>query len=66
MVSKSYTTPVRIVPAELTVDGETRDVYLVALLKLIVLPVSCILLFILFICSVISFNVSNLSDIIIS
>ena len=32
MVSKSYTTPVRIVPAELTVDGETRNVYLVALL----------------------------------
>ena len=32
MVSKSYTTPVRLVPAVLTVDGKERDVWLVALL----------------------------------
>lgn len=32
IVSKSYTTPVRLVPAVLTVDGEERDVWLVALL----------------------------------
>ena len=32
IVSKNYTTPIRIVPAVLTVDGAERDVYLVALL----------------------------------
>ncbi len=32
IVSKAYTTPLRIVPAVLTKDGESRNVYLVALL----------------------------------
>ena len=32
MVGKDFTTPIRIAPAKLTVDGETRDVYFIAML----------------------------------